>query len=100
MRSSRELAFRLRQEIRNGQLLAFPPTLDHEVPSPLPNLPAPESIAQELRSTAFAAEVLEIADQIVMHRFPLLGLNLQTGSNIEWRRDYANQISTGTQYFR
>jgi hypothetical protein len=100
MRSSRELAFRLRQEIRNVQLLAFPPTLGQEVPSPLPNLPAPESIAQELRSTAFAAEVLEIADQIVMRRFPLLGLNLQTGSNIEWRRDYGDQISTGTQYFR
>jgi hypothetical protein len=100
MRSSRELAFRLKQEIRNLQLLVFPPTVDQEVASPLPTLPAPQAIAQELRSTAFAEEVLEIADQILAHRFPLLGLTFDTGLNIDWRRDYANQISTGAGYFR
>jgi Heparinase II/III-like protein/Heparinase II/III N-terminus len=100
MRSSRELAFRLKQEVRNVQLFAFPPTLNQQVPSPLSNLPAPEIIAENLRSTAFAAETLEIADKIVAHRFPLLGLTIETGPNIDWRRDYSNQISTGAQYFR
>jgi Heparinase II/III-like protein/Heparinase II/III N-terminus len=100
MRSSRELAFRLKQEVRNVQLLAFPPTLDQQVPSPLSNLPAPELIADKLRSTPFAAEILRIADEILAHRFPLLGLTVETGRNIDWRRDYVNQISTGAQYFR
>lgn len=100
MRSSPELAFRLKQEIRNLQLFAFPPTLHLQLASPLANLPVPEAIAEELRSTGFAAEVLQIADQILAHRFPLLGLSVETGSNIEWRRDYINQISTGTRYFR
>jgi Heparinase II/III-like protein/Heparinase II/III N-terminus len=100
MRSSRELAFRLKQEVRNVQLFAFPPTLDQQVPSPLSNLPAPELIVDNLRSTAFAAEILGIAGKIVAHRFPLLGLTVETGPNIDWRRDYSNQISTGAQYFR
>jgi hypothetical protein len=100
MRSSREIAFRLKQEIRNIQLLAFPPALDLQVASPLITLPAPELIAKELQSTSFAAEVLQISDQILAHRFPLLGLTVETGSNIDWRRDYVSQISTGTRYFR
>jgi Heparinase II/III-like protein/Heparinase II/III N-terminus len=100
MRSSRELAFRLKQEIRNFQLFAFPPPLHVQVASPLANLPVPQVIAEELRPTAFATEVLHIADQILAHRFPLLGLSVETGSSIEWRRDYTNQISTGTRYFR
>lgn len=100
MRSSRELAFRLKQEIRNVQLLAFPPTLDQQIAPPLSNLAAPAPTAEKLRATAFAAEVLRIADQIVAHRFPLLGLTVETGSNIDWRRDYAHRISTSTPYFR
>jgi hypothetical protein len=100
MRSSRELAFRLKQEIRNIQLFAFPPTVHVQVVSPLSNLPDPVEIAEKLRPTSFAVEVLQIADQILAHRFPLLGLSVETGSNIEWRRDYINQISSGTKYFR
>ncbi|MGI8962443.1 MAG: alginate lyase family protein [Bryobacteraceae bacterium] len=100
MRSSRELAFRLKQEIRNLELFAFPPTLDLKGAPPLANLPGPEVIAEELQSTDFTAEVLRIADQIIAHRFPLLGVVLETGSTIEWRRDYANQISTVPRYFR
>lgn len=100
MRSSRELAFRLKQEIRNLQFFLFPPTVDLNVASPLANLPVPEAIAAELRSTDFAAEVLEIADQIVAHRFPVLGLTVETGPEIEWRRDYVNQVSSEVRYFR
>jgi hypothetical protein len=100
MRSARELAFRLKQEIRNVQLFAFPPTLDVQVASPLASLPVPEAIAEKLRNTAFATEVLQIADQILAHQFPLLGLTVETESEIEWRRDYVNQISTETRYFR
>ncbi|MFL6351677.1 MAG: alginate lyase family protein [Bryobacteraceae bacterium] len=100
MRSSREVAFRLKQEIRNLRLFAFPPTLHVQVASPLTGLPDPEVVAEELRSTDFAAELLQLADQVLAHRFPLLGSTVETGSNIDWRRDYSNQISTNTRYFR
>ncbi len=100
MRSSREIAFRLKQELRNLQLLAFRPAYGGEAASGLPGLPDAEQTAKKLRRTPFATELLHLADQILAHRFPLLGFAIETGPNIEWRRDYVNQISTGTRYFR
>lgn len=100
MRRPREIGFRLKQEARNVSLLAFPPRFDADIASPLSSLPAPESIAQELRSTEFAEEVVEIADQIVAHRFPLLGFTIETGRAIDWRHDYVNHISSDLKYFR
>ena len=100
MRSPQEIAFRLRQEIRNIQLLAFPPKLLREPAWPLPALPSATAVANRLRTTEFASQVLNTADQIVAHRFPLLGFHIETGPAIEWRRDYVNRQSTDIKYFR
>ncbi len=78
-----------------------PPSLPDTLPpvrSPL--LPAADTVAAALRGTPYAAELTRIADQIVAHRFPLLGLTIDTGQAIDWRRDYLHGISTGTPYFR
>ncbi len=100
MRSRQEIAFRLKQEIRNLGLLAFPPKCSSDAAWPLPGLRNAAAVAERLRNTRFAQQMLEIADQIVAHRFPLLGFSIDTGPAIEWRRDYVNQRATGTQYFR
>lgn len=100
MRSPREIRFRLLQEIRNLRFLALTPKWSGEAAWPLPGLPVGAAIARKLRNTEFASQVLEIADQIVAHRFPLLGLTIDAAARIEWRRDYVNERSTGTKYFR
>jgi hypothetical protein len=41
-----------------------------------------------------------IAGMLMQHRFPLLGVVIDTGPQIDWRRDYLHGISTGTEYFR
>jgi hypothetical protein len=41
-----------------------------------------------------------LAEQILGHRFSILGITIETGSEIEWRRDYVNNRVTGTSYFR
>lgn len=100
MRSPREIAFRLKQELRNLELLTFPPKCRADAAWPLAGLPSANSIAQQLTDTPFAAAILKTADEILAHRFPLLGFTLDTGAEIQWRRDYTHQVSTGTQYFR
>ena len=50
--------------------------------------------------SAFASEVAAIAESVLRHRLPLLGQTIETGREIDWRRDYVNGISTGTAYFR
>ncbi|MBV9759053.1 MAG: alginate lyase family protein [Acidobacteriaceae bacterium] len=101
MRSPREIRFRLRQEIRNLWLLAFPSSSYKEHGAwPLPALPSGAHIACKLRGAGFVSHVLETADRIVAHRFPLLAFSIETGPLIEWRRDYISQRATGLDYFR
>jgi len=69
-------------------------------PSPLPGLPDPRSVADALRGTAFVDAVLRDAGQVLQHRFPVLGITIDTGPDIRWRRDYLSGIETGTDYFR
>ena len=89
MRSSREIAYRLRQEAVNLWLFARPPRLpDVDLVTPLAALPDP----------AFDCE--RIAEEILRHRFPLLGLTIDTGPEIHWRRDYLSGRETGLIYFR
>jgi hypothetical protein len=98
-RSTREIAFRLRQEIRNLALLANPPRLGKRFPAPatpLPGMPEPSDFAEPLPD----AELQDLAAQIREHRFPLLGLTIETGPDIAWRRDYLHDKETGTDYFR
>ena len=100
LRSARDIAFRLRQELKNVVLLLRPPSAPGDaalMPSGLKNGAA---AAAALRGTDFAKEVCRTADEIRRHRFPLLGLTIDTGPVIHWRRDYASGKETGTEYFR
>jgi hypothetical protein len=101
-RSGSELRFRLGQELTNFRLFAFPPTLGAAglQPSGQALIPDPADVANRLRPTPFAAECIRLADQILQHRFPLLGGVLDTGPTIHWRRDYLSGLETGTAYFR
>ncbi len=67
-------------------------------PSPL--LPDGAATASALQGTAYAAEVQRLADLILAHRFPVLGVTIEPGPGIDWRRDYLHGISSGTPYFR
>lgn len=44
--------------------------------------------------------MIELASGIRAHRFPVLGLTVDTGPEIRWRRDYQRGIETGLDYFR
>jgi hypothetical protein len=100
LRSPREYAFRLRQETANLWLLARPPSAPGPLKSPLPFLPAASLVSDRLRGSVFALELISIADSILEHRFPILGISLDTGPEIHWRRDYSSAIETDTSYFR
>ena len=102
VRTPREIIFRLRQEARNVVSLLRPPSLPDSVqpPAPLRGLPAPALIGERLRGTGFAAEIERLAELILQHRFPLLGLEIETGPEIRWRRDYLHRVESGTEFFR
>jgi hypothetical protein len=36
----------------------------------------------------------------MVHRFPILGLEIQTGPEIRWRRDYLHGLESDLAYFR
>jgi hypothetical protein len=95
VRSPREIAFRLRQELANLLLWRFPPSL-----ATIPQPPKLSPAAEQFHSTASPAEIIHLADEILRHRFPIFGGILETGPEIRWRRDYVHQIETGTPYFR
>jgi hypothetical protein len=63
-------------------------------------LPDPISVADRLKTTAFAAECLRIAEDILQHRFAILGFSIETGPDIRWRRDYVSGVETEALYFR
>lgn len=100
MRSSREIAFRLNQEFTNLRLLAFPPVSDAVPELPFKQFPSPQAIASRLAGKSFAKDVLAIAEDIHNHRFPLIGFVVETGPDIQWRRDYINAKETSTDYLR
>ena len=96
MRSPRELSYRLRQELQNLWLWIAPPGVPTDVTSPLPGLADRAAVA----GTSFADEIVQIADSILRRRFPLLGCEIETGSTIDWRRDYVHGRSSAPRYFR
>jgi len=101
MRSAKELQFRLRQEANNICLLIAPPAGRRPFRGVAPGfLPPGKAAASRIASTAFAGEVVEIAEGLLRHRFRIFGTEIETGEAIEWRRDYRNQIATGLPYFR
>jgi Heparinase II/III-like protein/Heparinase II/III N-terminus len=98
MRSPAEIAFRLRQEASNATLFLLPPRRAPEISS-LP-LPDPELVAERLRGTAFATDLVERAEKILAHRIPLLGYDLSFDREIPWRRDCVHQRQSSLAYFR
>ena len=101
MRSPAEIKFRLRQEAANLYLAVAEPQCEVEIPACLPPLlPDPKKTAVALRGSLFEFTVLANAKNILTHRFPLLGITVETGPNIEWRRDYAHQKTSEAKYFR
>jgi hypothetical protein len=95
VRSPREIAFRLKQELANLLLWRFPPSL-----STTPPAPKLTPAIEQFHSTTSPAEIVRLAEEILRHRFPIFGGVLETGPEIRWRRDYVHQIETGTPYFR
>ena len=51
-------------------------------------------------TTPFAADCINIAEEILAHRIPLLGATLETGPDIRWRQDYASGVESDAIYFR
>jgi hypothetical protein len=95
-----ELAFRARQELTDVLLLVANPRLrSGAAASPL-TLPDPQPIVNALRGSEYARGVEALARRVLTHRFPLLGIEMETGPQIRWRRDYLHGKESGTQYFR
>ena len=63
-------------------------------------MPNPVETAECLRESAFAQEVETLARRVLHHRIPLLGIEIDAGPQIEWRRDSVHGISSATLYFR
>jgi len=88
----------VRQELKNAVLLLRPPSMPGEVgQTPFENVAA---TGAALHHTDYAKEILRTAEEIRRHRFPILGLTLDAGPAIQWRRDYVSGKETGTEYFR
>ena len=100
MRSPEEIYFRLRQEAGNLAMFLFPPAGAEACAARPGILPDAAAVAAALRGTRYAAEVERVAGEILRHRFPILGLTVDTGPAIDWRRDYLHEVSSGTPYFR
>lgn len=99
-RSAAELAFRLRQELANigGQIIK--PRLSASTDVPRLDLPDANWAARRVKGTPYAAEVEQLAAQILEHRFPILGFTIEAGREIDWRRDYIHGKTSGLDYFR
>ena len=44
------------------------------------------------RSRRQGRELIATADSILEHRFPILGVTIDTGPEIDWRRDYLQAV--------
>jgi uncharacterized heparinase superfamily protein len=99
MRSIAEMKFRAGQEAANVRLLLLPPQFAGVVPLQL-SLPDTQAVAAVLRGSAYKESVQVTAQNILAHRFPLLGATVETGPEIRWRRDYQHGRESGLEYFR
>jgi len=98
-RGPSEIAFRAKQEVLNLSLLVKPPQLRAE-PARQSLFPDAHIVAEKLRATNAAGGIIALAEQILAHRFPLLGVEIETGPDIRWRRDYLSHRETAAVYFR
>jgi hypothetical protein len=100
VRSRQEIQFRLKQEAANLRLWLTRPAVTSKQASPLPLLPDPAGFVERLRGSDYAEHLQETAEQVLRHHFPILGFTIETGPQIDWRRDYVHGISSGAAYFR
>src|SRR5215467_2069483 len=100
MRSRQEITFRLRQEAANTILALSSPNPSFSAESPLPRLPEPEAVANNLRGGNYARELIRTADEILQGRIPVFDRLIDYGPRIAWRRDPRNGIETPPNYFR
>ncbi|MGC2110017.1 MAG: alginate lyase family protein [Candidatus Korobacteraceae bacterium] len=100
MRSPKEISFRLRQEIANLVLSRTPPRLELRARAPLEGLPSPTAIADAVRGTPYADNLIKIADQMLQGRVPIFGTEIDYGDDIAWRRDPLRGTETPAKYFR
>src|SRR5579871_6588835 len=99
-RDPHEIAFRLRQEAENLRLLLNPPQLRAFTETRMHGLPDPRAYSGALQNTRIAREIVALAEQILTHHLPLLGLEIDAGPEIHWRRDYERGKETPPIYFR
>src|SRR5438309_1202714 len=99
MRSFAEIAFRARQEAANIYLLLARPRFRGAISGALA-FPNPKSAVDALRGSEYAHSLEELANSLVAHRFPILGLEIQAGPDIRWRRDYLHGMESDLAYFR
>ena len=57
-------------------------------------------MADRLRGSSFDTEISKLAERIRRHCFPILGVSVETGPEIRWRRDYCGTRESGASYFR
>jgi hypothetical protein len=90
-----KLLSRARQELANVGLMLFPrvPSFDASF---APSLPLPAGVT----GIESAQQVIDLADQIQRHQFPVFGTTIDAGPDVRWRRDYLRGIETGLAYFR
>jgi len=104
VRSPAEIGFRLKQETGNLRLWLLGSPQSSQVPadaeSPLAGLPDPAPIAERLKGSPFAGQVEQLANQILGHRFPLLATTVETGGEMDWRKDYHHGHTSPLSYFR
>src|SRR5580704_9504492 len=88
-----KLLFRARPELINIILTALPPKPSFNGHfAPRLTLPEPGAVCSQ--------QIIDLADQIHRHQFPILGTIVNAGQDIHWRRDYSRGIETGLVYFR
>jgi hypothetical protein len=90
-----KLLFRARQELINIVLTALPPAPGFD-----PHFDSRMAWPDGVAGSECAQQTIDLADQIQRHQFPLLGVTIDTGPDIRWRRDYLRGIETGLTYFR
>ena len=100
MRSPKEISFRLRQEIANAVLWLARPRQEVQAQTPLEILPSPRTVADAVRETPYVADLVRLADQILLGRIPIFDSEIDYGPTVAWRRDPLRGQGTPTTYFR
>jgi hypothetical protein len=85
---------RARQELINVILTALPPAPAFDCDA-APRLPLPD-----LADVQSVQQIVDLAEQIQRHQFPVFATVVDAGPDIRWRRDYLRGIETGLAYFR